>query len=545
MDRIRIPPGWRAASAARRDRIEPTLEPGRVDAVAPSGDARGSELRREARAFPVWDWWGAFAGVGLVTIALMVFRQPLADRLWPETRAQQLRADARQALAEGRLTAADGSGARELYEAVLALEPDRLEARAGLADVGRQALVQARMAMDAGRYPQAHRALALARELSVPRADADALAAQLREREAAHAGVDQWLVAAASALKAGQLVGDDRAALPLYRRVLALQPNRTEALEGREDALSSLLQRAWTAMRSGDLTAADRLIDEARDFDAGHAELPDAVAELGRLVERHHQRARSALRRDRLVEARALWREVLMVEQEDAQARQGLLSVARAQAARAGRDARDFRFDAAEAMLAEARDTVGDAPAAAPAIAEAERQLRQARLSRQRLQAADGSMSPAERERRVSRLLREALAAEARGELLMPPGESAFDAVRAARALAPDDTRVAQATARLLSASQQCYRDALRDNRLQRAGRCLQASEALGADPETLRESRRSLAQRWIAVGDERLGAGELAAARAALTAARELDPAAAGLETLAQRVDAAAAAQQ
>ncbi|MCF7221973.1 hypothetical protein [Marilutibacter chinensis] len=522
-------------------RVEPTFDPDRLAAAMRVVDRCPPEDQRPHGPLPAWTWWAASAGVGLVIVALMAFRQPLADRLWPETRAQQLRTEAEQALSEGRLSAADGSGARELYEAALALEPDRLEARAGLARVARQALAQARTAMDAGRYPDAYRALALARELGVPRADADETAERLRERQAAHADVDQWLVSAASALKAGHLSGDERAALPLYRRVLALQPNRTEALEGREDALSALLQHAWSAMRDGDLAAAGRRIEQAREFDAGHAELPDATAELARLVELRHERARAALRRDRLDDARRLWREVLAVDGEDAAARQGLLSVARAQAAQAIREARDFRFETAQAALAEARDTAIDAPAAAPAIAEAERQLRQARQSRQRLQAVGASMTAAEREQRVSRLLRAALAAEQRGDLLQPPGESAFDAVRAARALAPDDARVAEATARLLPASQQCYRDALRDNRLVRAGRCLQAGEVLGVDSDILREQRLRLAQRWIAVGDERLGAGELAVAQAALEAARALDPAAAGLDALARRVETAA----
>ena len=49
---------------------------------------------------------------------------------------------------------------------------------------------------------------------------------------------------------AGRLDGADDAALPLYRRVLALQPTSTEALEGREDALSELLQRALADTRA-------------------------------------------------------------------------------------------------------------------------------------------------------------------------------------------------------------------------------------------------------------------------------------------------------
>ncbi|QDH70818.1 coiled-coil domain-containing protein [Marilutibacter alkalisoli] len=536
-------PAHYAGIAMERNRVDPPEQ--RPDSGMPRRPLV-SRVRTVRPHWPRtgWGWWGMLAGLGLVLIALHLVRQPLADRLWPETRAQQLRADAERALAEGRLTADDGSGARELYEAALALEPDRLEAHAGLARVGQAALEQAREAMEDGRYHEAHQLLGLARQLSVPRAESDALATELREREASRAGLDQMLVSAASALKAGHLTGDKTAALPLYQRVLALQPSRTEALEGREDAISALLQQAWQAIRDDELARAGRIIHAARGYDSGHAELPDAMAELARLVERHHARARTALQRGQLTRARTLWREVLAVNAEDADARRGLREVARAQAGQAVREAQDFRFEAAEATLAEARDTVADAPDARSAIAEAERRIAQARESRQRLLATEaGSMPAAELERRLTRLLRDARAAEARGHLLTPPGESAFDRIAAARALAPGDARVAEATARLLPASRECYREALRDNRLVAAGRCLQASVELGGDPDALRESRQRLARRWIEVGDERLGAGELVAARTALESARALDPSAVGLDDFARRVAAATGA--
>ena len=45
-----------------------------------------------------------------------------------------------------------------------------------------------------------------------------------------------------------RLHGADDAALPLYARVLALQPKHLHALEGRDDALSALLRQARTAL---------------------------------------------------------------------------------------------------------------------------------------------------------------------------------------------------------------------------------------------------------------------------------------------------------
>ena len=128
--------------------------------------------------------------------------------------------------------------------------------------------------------------------------------------------------------------------------------------------------------------------------------------------------------------------------------------------------------------------------------------------------------------------------------LLTPPGDSAFDKLRAARALAPQDARVRTATARLTSAAADCFTDALRGNRLVQAGACLDARHVLEGNLEgasaAVRAGRRELAQRWIAMGDQRLGAGEVQGAQAALDAARALDPAAEGLAALAQRLRAA-----
>ena len=140
---------------------------------------------------------------------------------------------------------------------------------------------------------------------------------------------------------------------------------------------------------------------------------------------------------------------------------------------------------------------------------------------------------------RVRQLLAAAAAAEARGDLLTPPGESAFDQLRAARALAPGDAAVRRASARLLPTARECFENELRGNRLVRAQACLDARIQLG-DRDGVRESRRRLASRWLAVGDERLGAGEVDAAIRAHAAAHALDPRVPGLEALGERLRAA-----
>jgi hypothetical protein len=175
-----------------------------------------------------------------------------------------------------------------------------------------------------------------------------------------------------------------------------------------------------------------------------------------------------------------------------------------------------------------------------PAIAEAQQHLVRARQSQQQVAVPAPTAS---QRRRVAQLLADAAQAQARGDLITPPGDSAFDKLRAASAIAPQDAGVKAASARLAPVAMQCFNEALRGNRLVRAGACLDARLALEGETGAVRAGRRELAQRWIALGDQRLSAGEIAGAQAALQSARALDPAAAGLAAFADRLRMAAAA--
>lgn len=492
--------------------------------------------RRHARPGHAQRWrLAGLAGGVLVVVVLLVtgVRKFVVDRLWPEARVQALLDDAAAATAAGRLSADDGSGARELYEAALALDPDDARPRTGLAEIARRAVAQAAAAVEAGRYDEAHAALRLARALSAPRQHVDAVASALRTAEAAGAGLDKLVESAQAAHAAGDLDGGPRAALPLYQRVLALQPDNADALRGRDDALATLLERARTGLRQGALRDAAATITAARDYDPGHADLPDTEARLTEELDALRRRAARSLEAGQVERAVAQWRTLLDFDPEDARAQRGLEDAGAAYAARAERFARDFNFADADAQLREARALAPDSNAVRNAGEHIERsRTRHARLGPQ--------LPPAERRQRVESLLQQAVAAEARGDLLSPPGDSAFDKIRAARLVAPDDAAVARASARLLPSARQCFDAGLRANSLARARTCLDARAALGEDPGAVREARRRLAQRWLAIGDERLGAGNLAGAQSALASAREIEPNVPGQAELAGRLRAA-----
>lgn len=527
----------------RDERIEPV-----ADWSRPAPGREPHEPRAQsapaAATFPVPAWrtiahwrWAALL-VALLVVVLVVFRTPIADRVWPESHVQRLLTEADLALAEGRLTAADGSGARQGFEAALALDSDRSEAREGLRRVGNAALLQSSAALRAGRLDEARAALALARELQVPAAATDAMAEALRLSAMGNDLQSEGTVLLQRARRAhqeGRLYGNEEAALPLYQRLLALEPQLTPALEGREDALTDLLQQARGELQAGRPDVAAALIERARHFDAGHVDLPSTQAELARALEARRVGADALLARGRLDAAAAAYRQLIEAMPGDAAAVQGLRRVAARHAAQSQKHAADFEFDAAEAQLKKARDL---APEAAE-VAQAQDAIARARRSQSRLTTTPPRQ---QREARLKVLLADMRAAEARGHWLTPPGESAFDKLRAAQALWPEHASVTRATTRLVPATRACFEDELRGNRIARARACYDGWQALDPGSRGLADARQRLAQKWIAVGTERLGAGDVAFAVRALQEARELDGNAPGLEEFAARVGSARA---
>ena len=504
------------------------MTPARVFAVVFDRFARWPRLRR---------WLIVAVALALLAALSALLRGPVAERLWPASEAEALQHRAETALRAGRLSAPDGSGARELYEAALAIDPDRAELHAGLARVAQAALAQAAAATARGDVATAHARLTLASALSAPRAQVDAAADALRQREAAGAGLDALLAQADAAREAGHLDDGDAAALPLYRRILQLQPQHLRALEGRDDALSALLRQAHAALRRGDMRAAASMLDSAMRYDPGHPDLPDLQARLHHEAGEARQRFERELhaeRLDRAADALHRWHDT-GVDAEAANAALERLVQAHAQRARA--EAMAGRPDRADATLA-----------AADALRPHAQAVRETRawLHRQRRgpAAAEFTLSTPERRRRVASLLADAQVAEQRGDWLTPPGESAFDKLRAARALAPDDAQVRRAADSVLAHARDCFEHALRDNALQRARVCLDAYAALDGEARGSRAAATRLASRWLAVGEERLRNGELDSARAALDAARTLDRHVEGLRDFDTRLRTAEAAR-
>lgn len=491
----------------------------------------------EAPRRRTWPWLLAALAVlvGAVLVLLLgQWREQIGQRLVPDSQLNLQIEQAQQALARGELSHPDGSGARERFQAVLARDPDHPAARAGMAAVRDAALAQAREALADGDAATARQRIGLARGMAAPASELSRLEQDLQHTESTGADVADLLERARAAQAQGRLEQTPDGALALYLDVLRLQPDNGIALAGRSEILSGLLVQAGVALGRGELDEAEALAARVVQADPSHLGLPALKASLGE-AQQQRQRAHDAalstalseLHAGRLDEAARGFLALLASQPASVEARQGLDDTAAAMAARARREAADFDFEAAEASLERAREW----QPASPAIADAERRLARARAARGELQA--GAADPA----RVGLLVERARAAMRRGELIDPPGDSAWDLLRQASALAPGDAAVRTALAEYDRRARACFEDELAGNRLARAQTCLDARLARESGTQSLTADRRRLADRWLAFADERLGANELALARRALQSAAALDPAHPGLEAIAERL--------
>lgn len=504
--------------------------------ITPDDDGRGPRRPAPppARSRGPGRWIAAIVIVVLLGAggwALVHWRDSLGETLVPVSDLNQQVAAARQALAEGRLSATDGSGARERFQAVLARDPDHPAARAGLAQVRDAALQQARAALAAGDVATARARLELARVLAAPAADLSLIELELQQRENAESDLAGMLQRARAAQAEGRLDQVPDGALALYQDVLRLQPDNAIALDGRRDILAGLLRQAVAAADRGDAAEAEALVARVLATDPRHLDLPAAQARVGELAGQR-QRARdetlataaNALRAGDIAAAADAYRALLAAEPGQVDARQGLDDAVAAMAHRATRQAADFDFDGADASLALAETW---APGS-PVVDAARERIEEARTTRGQLPSADDAQ--------VQRLLARARDAMRRGDFIDPPGDSAWDNLRTAAAAAPDHPDLPAAMNEYDRRARACFEDELASNRLSRAQACLDALSQRDRG-EGLAPERRRLADRWLAFADERLGASELALARRALRSAQALDPTHPGLAAMEERL--------
>lgn len=441
-------------------------------------------------------------GIALLVAALWGLRAPIADRLLPRSATERLLADAEQALATGRLSASDGSGALERYAAVLARDPDRSAARYGLERVARAALAAAEQRLADDDPGAALKLLGIAKAAGAPGLQIDALRARINAGQRSESVLRDLLDAAAQARALGNLDGGSDSALARFNEVLERDPGNALALDGRNAVLSMMLGQAQRRLDAGDDAGALALIERVDAVAPRHLGLPAARAALARHL--GGAPAQDSLRRAAVIAA----------------IHGGQL------------DAAQTLFDALPVV-------------ARPDAAPIRQQLASAWARRVIVESVRGR-GRASRSAR-GHLLALAAAGEDGGLIALVDARSddwrrrrdgALDGgdwatlISVLHGAAPADTLAGQ---RIMM--RHCFEQGLARIALARATTCLEAMAALVARGDAAAADRARLARLYLGVAEERLGRGDVDQARRAASSARLWDPGVAGLDALRARL--------
>lgn len=525
-----------APSTSRPHRSAASPAPG----PSASGGGRKGAGRPRRRRRTVW--WSLLA---LIVVALGVLawtQQDALRSLFPRTQLNTLLERADKALAAGRLEGNQGNSARELYEAVRALEPDNEHAIEGLRKVGDAELVRARQAMAAHDYDTAQSALEDARSLLGGGDAVNAVARQLIKARQSQAQTALLIDRAQQAYARGQLDGDDGAAA-LYRQALQAEPDNAVARHGLDKVGDALATQARTALSDGQLDQADDRIGRIASLMPTYGDLPALRAALSQArqkaqaaIDGHLQQADEALRAGKVSgegddNALAQYQAALKIDPDNAKAKAGLGQVAQALLLRASASIDAGDTDDASRLVEQAAKL---APHSAE-LATIRSRLQSARDQSAQRQASH--LDP-DQQARVDKLLARAQAALEAGDIMSPPGASAYDLYSEVLNTDGNNAAALKGLQGLASHATNRFDRALSSGNLDEAGKMLVVLGQLVPGDASQQALRRRLADAWLDRAEKRLGAGDRAAARQALDAAGKLRPEAPRLQSLRTRLN-------
>lgn len=482
-------------------------------------------------------WLGPLLLLLVVVVAgLLWFNQGNLRGMLPRTDLNSVLTQAQQALKDGHLDGQDGTSARELFQQVAAQEPDNDRARDGLRQVGRTELSRADAALQAGRFDEAAQRAAVARELLGGGSDVDRLDALISRARAAQVQTGDLVDQAQQALTAGKLDGAQGAGA-LYRRVLQADPGNAVGAHGLDQVGRALAVQAHAALESNDLAKADADIEQLAALQPNNGALPALRALQAQLRQQQDgalksaiQQGREALRAGRIAgsgddAALARFKAALALDPGSSEAKAGLGDVARALTvqANAAIDAGDHaqagklleqaaQLAPKSADLAATRARLHGNASAASAATDGIQDVVTAALSPQQSAA-------------VGQLVRRAQQATHSGNIMMPPGDSAYDLYRSALAIDGNNTAARKGLEALPARVEQQFKHALSAGELAQAGDMLANLAELAPGDPAQGALGNQLASAWLDRAEQQLGEGDRIGAGQSLARARKLAP--------------------
>jgi tetratricopeptide (TPR) repeat protein len=511
----------------RRDFARPARA--ETSARKPPFTARHQQVPRRHRRVP---WWAivivlVLAGGG----GWALTHQSTLSALLPQTQLNSLLTRADAAYAAGKL-AGDPDSARDLYDAARALDPDNERALTGLQNVGNAELKQAQVALKQQDYPAARTALEEARSLLGGGAAVAAVDQALAQAVLHSANVDVLVNQARAALANGHIDGADGAAA-LFRKVLAGDPHNAVAQHGMDGVGNVLAARIQTALGNQDRAGARQTLTRLAGLLPGYSQLPSlraSVAAADRAADaqrdQYLEQGEADLRAGKVTgagndNAEAQFKAALAADPGNAKAQVGLGRVAEALIVQANAALDAGHAQAAGKLLDQAAVL---APKSAD-LAAARSRLRAGGAANATATAtATTTLTPAE-SAKLGRLVAQAKVAADKGDIMLPPGNSAYDLYRAALGI-DGNNAVAQAGLRALpSMTQHGFQRDLRRDNLDGAHDMLATLQQLNPGDPSIATMQHALGGAWLDRAEHYIGLGDAAAAQAALREAQRLVP--------------------
>jgi tetratricopeptide (TPR) repeat protein len=474
-------------------------------------------------------------------------QQDRLRNLVPSTELNDVLTQANQALDAGKLDGTQGDSARELFEKARDQQPDSDQARDGLRRVGQAEIARADQALNAGRLDEADAALGVARELLGGGNDVEQLSARLSQARNPQGHTASLIDQAQAAFAAGKLDGDDGAGA-LYRRVLDADKSNTVAARGLDKVGDALAAQARQAIADNDRAKANALVDRIAILVPGYGDLPSLRASLAenrkqddQAVTALVQQGNDAMRAGRFTgdgddNALARFRAVLAADPDNADAKAGLGQVAQAlivqanaaldseddaQASRLLDQAAKLAPKSAELAAARARIGGGDAKGAKHSGTSSDAV---AVPGNGDTAEASLAVSP-EQKAKVTALVGRAQVAAARGDIMDPPGDSAYDLYRNALAIDGNDPAARAGLQGLPGQVEKLMQQAVANGNVKRAEDLYATLSDLAPGDASQGEMRHRLGSAWIDSALQRSSQGDRQGAFQALDRARHYTP--------------------
>lgn len=480
-------------------------------------------------------WWPVLIVV-LVLIgagAWAFTHQTTLRALLPQTQLNSLLTRADNALVAGKLSGGPDS-ASDLYQAARVLDPDNEHALAGLQKVGNGELKRAQEALNRHDYASARTWLEQARSLLGGGADIEAVDKALAKAVLHNANINVLITQARAALANGQIDGSSGAAA-LFGKVLAGDPHNAIARHGMDQVGDMLATRIQTQLGNNDRAGAQKTLSDLASVVPRYSQLPNlraAVAAADRAADTQRDQylaqGEADLHAGKITgngsdNAEAQFKAALAADPGNAKAQAGLGKVAEALIVQANAAIDSGHPNDAKTLLDEAAVL---APKSTDLVAARSRLAAGAPGAAASTSAAASapSMTPAQ-SAKVARLVARADAAAHKGDIMLPPGDSAYDLYRAALAIDGNNAGAQAGLRALPQITGNQFQRALSNGNLEHAHDMLATLEQLDPGDSAAAAMRHRLGSAWLDRADRDAKRGRSAAARTALQEAKQLVP--------------------